>query len=190
MVKSTFITSPYPLEKLLIRLSKSGGLESLEEVMSGEVGGKEELSKTLEQIKEPSNSGILKLLKGELSETVERLAEKQNIKVGKLRATLRAGLSKLLKAKPTTASQMTLTNVLKMMVESPSDELLDRLVTLVKGRKQIQELPETGITKTKLINVITSVIFNSPSKFTSPYNSTSNSSSCSPMYPKNKLNLL
>jgi len=105
MVKSTFITSPYPLEKLLIRLSKSGGLESLEEVMSGEVGGKEELSKTLEQIKEPSNSGILKLLKGELSETVERLAESQNIKVGKLRSTLRAGLSKLLKAKPATASK-------------------------------------------------------------------------------------
>jgi len=155
MVKSTFITSPYPLEKLLIRLSKSGGLESLEEVMSGEVGGKEELSKTLEQIKEPSNSGILKLLKGELSETVERLAESQNIKVGKLRSTLRAGLSKLLKAKPATASKMTLTNVLKMMVESPSDELLDRLVTLVKDRKEIhQQVSEAGITKTKLIKAI------------------------------------
>lgn len=155
MVKSTFITSPYPLEKLLIRLSKSGGLESLEEVMSGEVGGKEELSKTLEQIKEPSNSGILKLLKGELSETVESLAEKQNIKVGKLRSTLRAGLSKLLKAKPDTASQMTLTNVLKMMVESPSDELLDRLVTLVKDRVKIdQQVSEAGITKTKLIKAI------------------------------------
>ena len=155
MVKSTFITSPYPLEKLLIRLSKSGGLESLEEVMSGEVGGKEQLSKTLEQIKEPSNSGILKLLKGELSETVERLAEKQNIKVGKLRSTLRAGLSKLLKAKPDTASQMTLTSVLKMMVESPSDELLDRLVTLVKGRVRIdQQVSEAGITKTKLIRAI------------------------------------
>ena len=155
MVKSTFITSPYSLEKLLIRLSKNGGLESLEEVMSGEVGGKEELSKTLEQIEEPSNSGILKLLKGELSETVERLAESQNIKVGKLRSTLRAGLSKLLKAKPATASQMTLTSVLKMMVESPSDELLDRLVTLVKDRVRIdQQVSEAGITKTKLIKAI------------------------------------
>lgn len=161
MVKSTFITSPYSLEKLLIRLSKNGGLESLEEVMSGEVGGKEELSKTLEQIKEPSNSGILKLLRGDISpelglkEIVEGLAEKQNLKVGKLRKTLRDGLITLLKAKPATASQMTLTNVLKMMVESSSDELLDRLVTHVKDRKEIhQQVSEAGITKTKLIKAI------------------------------------
>lgn len=50
---------------------------------------------------------------------------------------------------------MTLTNVLKMMVESPSDELLDRLVTLVKDRKEIhQQVSEAGITKTKLIKAI------------------------------------
>jgi len=155
MVDMSMVNRSYSIEKLLLDIQR-GRVEELEEIMAGKATGKNKLIQILEPFsKEPSNSGILKLLKGELSETVERLAEKQNIKVGKLRSTLRAGLSKLLKAKPATASQMTLTNVLKMMVESPSDELLDRLVTLVEGRVKIdQQVSEAGITKTKLIKAI------------------------------------
>lgn len=151
----SMVNRSYSIEKLLLDIQR-GRVEELEEIMAGKATGKNKLIQILEPFsEEPSNSGILKLLKGELSETVESLAEKQNIKVGKLRSTLRAGLSKLLKAKPVTASQMTLTNVLKMMVESPSDELLDRLVTLVKDRKEIhQQVSEAGITKTKLIKAI------------------------------------
>lgn len=151
----SMVNRSYSIEKLLLDIQR-GRVEELEEIMAGKATGKNKLIQILEPFsKEPSNSGILKLLKGELSETVERLAEKQNIKVGKLRSTLRAGLSKLLKAKPATTSQMTLTSVLKMMVESPSDELLDRLVTLVKDRVRIdQQVSEAGITKTKLIKAI------------------------------------
>ena len=99
MVDMSMVNRSYSIEKLLLDIQR-GRVEELEEIMAGKATGKNKLIQILEPFsEEPSNSGILKLLKGELSETVESLAEKQNIKVGKLRSTLRAGLSKLSKAR-------------------------------------------------------------------------------------------
>ena len=155
------VNRSYSIEKLLLDIQR-GRVEELEEIMAGKATGKNKLIQILEPFsKEPSNSGILKLLRGDISpelglkEIVEGLAEKQNLKVGKLRKTLRDGLITLLKAKPATTSKMTLVGALKTMIDSPSDELLDRIFTLSKERADIRkDISDAKTNKTELLQAI------------------------------------
>lgn len=154
MVEMSFVNNSYSVDKLLYDLHR-GRKDELVEIMQGKLNGKAKLIdilKVVEGDKGGLNDAASKALSGIFLPAVEKLAEREGIKTNKLKRNLRLGLVELLKLR---GSKLTLTDTLKQLVESPTDELVDKLQTFIVGLDNIKRpLSDANISKTDLINAI------------------------------------
>ena len=152
----SFVTANYTLEKLLLDLQR-GRLEDLQEILSGEFDGKKRLLELLSPIEGNSNGDASAALKGVFSSTVESVAEKKNMTPLKFRRAVTKPLASLLKSRPKKVEELTLVGVIRKLIESPSDDLVEKLMVLSTDREDIgQEISAANTNRTELIDAIRS----------------------------------
>ena len=152
----SFVTANYTLEKLLLDLQR-GRLEDLQEILSGKFDGKKRLLELLSPIEGNSNADASAALKGVFSSTVESVAEKKNMTPLKFRREVTKPLASLLKSRPKKVEELTLVGVIRKLIESPSDDLVEKLMVLSTEREEIsKDIGRANTNKTELIDAIRS----------------------------------
>ena len=155
-MSKSFVTSNYTLERLLLDLQR-GRLEDLQEILSGDFKGKTILLELLSPIEGNSNGDASAALKGVFSSTVESVAEKKNMTPLKFRRAVTKPLASLLKSRPKKVEELTLVGVIRKLIESPSDDLVEKLMVLSTDREDIgQEISAANTNRTELIDAIRS----------------------------------
>ena len=155
-MSKSFVTSNYTLERLLLDLQR-GRLEDLQEILSGDFKGKTILLELLSPIEGNTNDAASKALKGVFSSTVESVAEKKNMTPLKFRRAITKPLASLLKSRPKKVEELTLVGVIRKLIKSPSDDLVEKLMVLSTERQEIsKDIGRANTNKTELIDAIRS----------------------------------